>query len=34
MTEDREEHAVADTVPEVAEAAEEAAMHIIDEGSD
>jgi hypothetical protein len=34
MTDDREEQAVADAVPEVEEAAEEAAMHIIDEGSD
>jgi hypothetical protein len=33
MTQDREEQAVADTVPEVEEAAEEAAMHIIEEGS-
>jgi hypothetical protein len=34
MSEDREEQAVADAVPEVEEAAEEAAMHIIEEGSD
>ena len=34
MTEDREEQAVADAVPEVEEAAEEAAMHIVEERSD
>jgi hypothetical protein len=34
MTEDREEHAVADTVPEVEESAEEAAMHMIEDGPD
>ena len=33
-TEDREEQAVADAVPEVEEAAEEAAMHVIEERSD
>jgi hypothetical protein len=34
MTEDREEQAVADAVPEVEEAAEEAAMRIVEDGSD
>jgi hypothetical protein len=34
MSEDREKQAVADAVPEVEEAAEEAAMHIIDEEPD
>jgi hypothetical protein len=34
MTEDREEQAVADAVPEVEESAEEAAMHLIEEGPD
>ena len=34
MTEDREAQAVADAVPEVEEAAEEAAMHTIEERSD
>jgi hypothetical protein len=34
MTEDREAQAVADAVPEVEEAAEEAAMHTVEERSD
>jgi hypothetical protein len=33
-TQDREEQAVADAVPEVEESAEEAAMHVIEDGPD